>query len=364
MSAVVSSPRMLGLRKRHLSSCKHHEPGEPFSRKLNCARCPYYAFGTLDGRKIRRSLETADLRDASRALERIEHDAHAPAHVTIADAIAKYLQERAGSGHRKASIQQYKCSLRKLQEFLDAHHVGHIKAVTTEVLSNFKDTWAELGDLTKKRQQQRLRTFFSWCIKRGYIKINPASALIAVKAPKGGRRERFTDAEVERIFKVIDEVYPEPELAATVRAFLLVLRYTALRIGDVCNLQKLHVTGDQVFLHAHKNDAPVYTVVPASVVDALKRIETDSEFYFDRGGAHYWSMTLLPIYQRAGVRYRSHAWRDTLVFKLLQKGTPLEMISTLLGHANTGVTWGYYSSWVPERQAQLARYVRAALDQD
>ena len=72
-------------------------------------------------------------------------------------------------------------------------------------------------------------------------------------------------------------------------------------------------------------------------------------------------MIVLPVYEKAGVSLRSHAWRDTLVFKLLRAGVSIELIARLLGHASTAITWKYYSAWVPELQEQLETAVRGAI---
>ena len=208
-----------------------------------------------------------------------------------------------------------------------------LRQVTVDDLAGWKATWNAQTDIGKQREQQRLRTFFRWCRSRKYIEDDPTDGLIAVKVSSGGRRERFTDVQVARIFEVVGGL-PEP-FTSTVRAFLLVLRYTALRIGDVTNLQKCHLTGDKLFLYAMKNGQAVYTVVPDSVVAALKAIETENGYYFYPGHdgtletwKKKWSVLLQPIYQKAKVSYRSHAWRDTLVYKLLRAGITIEIVVT------------------------------------
>jgi integrase len=359
---------MLELRKRHLRKCPKHAPGSPFSTDLDCKRCVYYAFGKLNGKKIRQSLDTTDRQEAASRLLKIEAEAKAPFKYTLAEAVKKFLAERENSGHRPKSILRYQYSLERLTTFLAGKGVTQLRAVRVDDLSDWKAAWTGQTDLGKQKEQERLRTFFRWCERRKYIEDNPTEGLTAVKAPKGGKRERFTDEQVAQIFKAIDEVYPDPAQAAKVHSFLLVLRYTALRIGDVTNLQKSHLVGDRLFLHATKNEQPVYTVVPKCVLDALKEIETASEFYFFPGNdgtletwKKKWSLILQPIYEKSGVKYRSHAWRDTLVYKLLRANVPIEVISRLLGHSDVKMTWDHYSAWVPELQQRLETTVRTVI---
>jgi hypothetical protein len=47
-----------GVAEAHLRRCPKHTPGSPFSTDLDCKPCVYYAFGELNDKKIRQSLET------------------------------------------------------------------------------------------------------------------------------------------------------------------------------------------------------------------------------------------------------------------------------------------------------------------
>lgn len=356
------------LRKRHQKKCDKYVEDAPFSRDLDCKRCVYYAFGKLNGRKVRVSLETTNREEASRKLLRMDAEEKAPNKLTVAEAAERFAADRQNSGYAAKSILRYKYSLERLVTYLAGKGVAQLRAVTVDDLSGWKATWSEQTALGKQKEQERIRTFFRWCRRRDYIDRDPTEGLTRVRAEVGGKRERFTDDEIEKIFARVPEIYPDPTESAKVRAFLLTLQYTALRIGDVTNLQKSHVTGDRLFLRTLKTGQPVFTVVPAVVVEALKGIENGSEYYFFPGHTNTletwkkkWSAILQPIYERAGVRYRSHAWRDTLVYKLLRSGVSIEIIARLLGHASTAITWKYYAAWVPELQDRLETAVRGII---
>ena len=359
---------MLELRKRHLKKCPKHQPDSPFSTDLNCKRCVYYAFGKLNGAKVRQSLETSDRQEAARKLMEMEADAKAPTRYTVSEAMDRFTAERQNSGYAPKSVQRYRYSLQRLTTFLTGKGVTQLRAVTVDDLSEWKATWGDQTDLGKQKEQERLQTFFRWCRKRKYIEDAPTEGLTRVRADTGGKRERFTDDEIARIFEAVNEVYPDGREAAKVRAFLVTLRYTALRIGDVTNLQKAHINSDRLFLRSLKTGQPVFTVLPQTAVDALKGIENGSEYYFFPGNdgtletwKKKWSVILQPVYEKAGVKYRSHAWRDTLVYKLLRAGISIEIISRLLGHSNVKVTWDHYSAWVPELQERLETAVRSVI---
>ena len=356
----------LELRKRHQKRCAKYVKGSPFSTDLDCKRCVYYAFGKLNGVKVRQSLETTDRQEAAQKLLKIQAEAKAPTQYTLADAVSRFEADRRASKHKLKTIQRYRYDLNQLITFLSGKGVVRLRKITTDDLSDWKNTWVEKAT---DKKQQRLRTFFRWCWKRKYIEDDPTEGLSKIMVDTGYRRERLTDAQIAKVFSAITEVHPDdPALIARATAFMQVLRYTALRIGDVTNLQKSHLSSDKLLLRTLKTGQAVYTVVPACVLESLKAIETDSAYYFFPGHEgtletwkKKWSEILKPAYQKAGIKARSHVWRDTLVFKLLQGGVSIELIARLLGHANTKITWKYYAEWVPELQKQLEDAVRKVI---
>jgi integrase len=367
---IVVSLRHVGVAKTPPKQCRKYQPGSPFSRDLECKRCIYYAFGRFNGRKIRQSLETTERQEAAKKLLEMEANAKAPVRYTVSEAVCRFTTEMEGSGYAAKSVLRYKYSLNRLIEFLSTQGVTQLRSVTVDHLAAWKLTWKEQTDLGKRKEQERLRTFFRWCCRRKYILEDPAEGLTRIRADIGGKRERFTDGEIDKIFAVIPEIYPNKTEVATVRAFLLTLQYTALRIGDATNLQRSHLIGDRLLLRTTKTGQAVFTVVPPVLVEALSALNNGSEYYFwERrdttleSAKKRWSKILRPIYEKAGVKFRSHAWRDTLVYKMLRGGVPIEIIARLLGHASVNMTWTHYSAWVPELQQRLETAVRGAIHQ-
>ena len=78
---------------------------------------------------------------------------------------------------------------------------------------------------------------------------------------------RFSRDEMQRILTTID-CYPDKTRktrkanARRLRAFVLVMRYSGLRIGDVTALQPERLDGNKLFLFTQKTRVPVYVVLP------------------------------------------------------------------------------------------------------
>ena len=182
--------------------------------------------------------------------------------------MSRFEADRTASKYRPKSIQRYRYDLNQLVIFLNGKGVVQLRKITTDDLSDWKNTWTEKAT---DKKQQRLRTFFRWCWKRKYVEDDPTEGLMRIMADTGYRRERLADAQITKVFSAISEVYPDdPALVARATAFMQVLRYTALRIGDVTNLQKSHLSGDKLLLRTMKTGQHVYTVVPACVLESLK----------------------------------------------------------------------------------------------
>jgi integrase len=160
--------------------------------------------------------------------------------------------------------------------------------------------------------------------------------------------------------------------AVRLRAFVLVLRYTGLRIGDVTRLTTDQLAGNKVFLYTQKTGEPVSCVLPEFVARALEIVARLSERYFFWTGCSTphtaigtWQRTLRKLFKLAGIQKGyAHRFRDTFAVELLLAGVPTEEVAVLLGHSNIGITQKHYSPWVRSRQLQLEANLERAWSHD
>ncbi len=191
---------------------------------------------------------------------------------------------------------------------------------------------------------------------------NPA---LALKAPKVTSKPTlpFTDAEMKKLLAACDKYRGDK---SRIKAFILVMRYSGLRIGDTIALKRNQLTGNNLFLYTQKTGQPVRVPLPDFVVQALKKIDSDEDYFFwtgknIRSAAANWSRYLASVFELAKVKNgHSHRFRDTFATGLLLAGVPLEDVSILLGHSNTRITAKHYSPWVKERQQKLEDRVKQA----
>lgn len=149
------------------------------------------------------------------------------------------------------------------------------------------------------------------------------------------------------------------------RALVLLLRHSGLRIGDAVTLSRERIDGDKLFLYTSKAGTPVYCPLPPFVIAALDALG-DGRFYFWTGqgkpksAISDWQEKLKALFNLARVANgHAHRFRDTFATELLLNGVPLERVSILLGHSSIRITERHYSPWVRSRQEQLERDVRS-----
>lgn len=162
------------------------------------------------------------------------------------------------------------------------------------------------------------------------------------------------------------------ESALRLRALVLLLRYSGVRIGDAISLTSDRIKGNQLFLYTAKTGTPVNTVLPHFVLAALEAcLKVTDVHYFWNGSDKLdtivgsWCKRLARLFELAEIRKgHAHRFRDTFAVELLLAGVPIERVSVLLGHQSVRITERHYSPWVRARQEQLEQDLKRVWEQD
>ena len=175
----------------------------------------------------------------------------------------------------------------------------------------------------------------------------------------------FPREEEVRILKAAQS----PKVDPRVKAFILTMRYSGLRISDVATLAVDSLNGNRLTLYQAKTGEHVSVLIPSDVAKALLAVKHRNPKYFFWSGAAkissitgFWRARIAKVFKLAGIQNaHPHRFRDTFAVALLDAGVSLENVSTLLGHQSVRVTEKHYSPWVKTRQDALDKAVQSAL---
>jgi site-specific recombinase XerD len=316
--------------------------------------------GTLNGRFIKHSLDTRNLEHAVFLIRQIE--AGKAQSVKIEEACERFITEGEVDGLSDETLRKRRLLMRELG---DAFAGKGVEGITADDVARFREGW-KLKAITARKKIERLRSFFKFCIRRKWITENPASGL---RLPKEGAVERkpFEKEELERITWAI-ALYPDKSLKGEyrnrIRAFIAILRWTGLRIGDVAQLPKSAISSDLIILRTHKNQKPIKLPLHPEIKEALEKVTNPGDFWFWSGLGNPascigdWQRMFRRLSALSGVHIHAHRWRHNFATDLLSKGVPVSEVAAILGNS-TRIVEKHYAQWIQARQDALEKAVKA-----
>jgi integrase/recombinase XerD len=363
---------MLTIYRRHRKDCEHRGEG----RKYRRCRCPIWVDGFLGDQDIRKSLDTADWQKAQAYLRNCEAQENEPMTaqepISIEQASARFLSDAKARKLNESTLYKYQLLFKQIRDFAQRRGLRYLKELDLTTLDDFRAEWKD-GPRSSLKKLGRLRAFFRFCERRKWIDGNPA---LDLKAPKIQNRPTmpFTQAEMVKILGALEKYAARAGVANTQRlkAFVFLLRYSGMRIGDTVRCSVDRITANKLFLYTQKTGVPVHCILPDFVIRELNAAPKSSEghfFWTGKSKLHSaigkWQRRLQTLFALAEVPHgHAHRFRDTFTIELLLAGISLERVSVLLGHHSVRITERHYSPWVRSRQEQLEQDLRRVLDQD
>jgi integrase len=127
----------------------------------------------------------------------------------------------------------------------------------------------------------------------------------------------FDQKDFEKILKGCEEFSAngryKDKNRIRIKALVLLMRHSGLRIGDAVLLKRERITNGRLFLHTQKTGTPVYLPLPPVVLSALQEIgEIHPEYYFWTGtgkpksALSVWDRTLRRLFEIAEIKNVEH----------------------------------------------------------
>jgi integrase/recombinase XerD len=339
---------MLSLYRRHRAKCKMK------GRKAKCF-CPIWVQGIVHGETVRRSLDLTNWEAAQRKIQSWEIRG-IKASVSLEDAYERFIAQHVANGSATDTIAKHQRLEKRSVEFL-----GNVPlhSITVDDISRFREGW-NFAPLTTRNTIERMRAFFNFCVTRGWIEKNPAKSL---KLPKIDEVEvkPYTPRELKEILEAVEE-YPNWGIYKTntrerVRAFVLTLRWTGMRIGDAVQLSREKVLAGKITLRTEKNGKRVSVPIHPELAAALKSVE-NGEYYFWSGNGKVssavsdWHRTIERLAKELPFKVHAHRFRHTLAAELISAGTPIAQVAAILGNTPS-IVEKTYAQFIEQRQTAI-----------
>lgn len=274
--------------------------------------------------------------------------------------IKKYLIYRKMRGISVKTLEYTKIYLLRFQNHIESEEIYNISCLSQKNILSFIKILSFFSKATIHCTLCTLRVFFSYLYQEKITDKNWSHSV----PHDNYRKERklpttYTPKEVKAIINAIDRGNPKGKRDY---AMILLVSTLGLRASDVCQMKfsNLKWKSNKICLKQKKTgkliELPLLSNVGNAIIDYLKYGRPDSEL-------KYIFLHLIPPYLRikeptlhsivteymnlAGItnyqnkKHGPHALRHSLACHLLNKKTPLPIISEVLGHKNIESTMIY-----------------------
>ncbi len=263
--------------------------------------------------------------------------------------------ERRMSPH---TLSNYARDLHALRDWMSAQSIAGWSALGNEQLRGFvaAEHRRGLGASSLQRRLSACRSFFSWLLKHGEIKANPAAGLRAPKAPRKLPQVLDPD-EMTRLV----EVPTDDALGKRDRALLELMYSSGLRLAETCALcwrdldladGVVRVLGKGsktriVPVGRHAREALTAWRVESSVQGEAAHADAMRPVFPGRGGnpisPRAIQLRLRQLAQQQGIwkRVHPHLLRHSFASHVLESSGDLRGVQELLGHADIATTQIY-----------------------
>ncbi|HET8886601.1 MAG TPA: site-specific tyrosine recombinase/integron integrase [Salinimicrobium sp.] len=260
-----------------------------------------------------------------------------PSKSAIVEAFRKWMMQQRYSDNTSNTY----CSL--LKTFLMFYDEKEIDEITEKDIVRFNQHYVLANNYSRTFQNQMLNA-----LKLFYIRYNNTSFLFEnIKRPRKEKRlpEVLSPQEVYDILKNIKNVKH--------RSLLILVYACGLRIGEALNLKLTDIDSKRGFIHIKhaKGAKDRYVPLSAKTYDVIKqyyKIYEPKTFLFEgEGGNEYTQSSARKILRNAIAKtdikkhVTLHTLRHSFATHLLENGTDIRYIQSILGHNSPKTTMIY-----------------------
>lgn len=281
-------------------------------------------------------------------------------HGPIGQTMLSYIEYRKSYGLSRETIEEYKKHFQYFLNYLNENEITVLNYLNQQILLNYTNQLGFFTPYTRHRNLSVIKGYLRFIYDQELTEIDFSRLLPKAKYVKQPKLPSiYSKEEVKALLAAIDRCSPKGKRDY---AMVLITARLGLRASDVCNLTFENIQWEKnlIVLYQQKNQArielPLLCEIGEAIIDYLKygRPSSDLPFIFLRVTSPYDRLNRSTLHsivcfylRRADIHYEKerkhgpHALRHSLVGILLEKKTPLPVISEVLGHKNTESTRFY-----------------------
>jgi integrase/recombinase XerD len=380
-------------KKRHTLECQTRnglKPWQQLSDSRKRCSCPYWSCGIHDRTEGFKRKATGEVSiDRAKAVVKLRLEsgnktATLPEQgASIRESIADFIGYTKDGGARSSTLAKYRTLMDQLQAYADWKGMTYLYELDQNAVMEFRRAWEspdagyKRGAVKKngrplwraqsigtcRRNAKTLKYLFERGISRKWISENPTKVLRFPRQSASKTKEEvkyLTRQQFEDVLSKCDAFERMTDYnKQRIKALLLAMRWTGLRLSDAVVLRAEAIEGDVLRLRTKKASTAVQIPLHPDLVAALAKLKPYE------GGYYFWNRRtegskpatpqtnfgtqIAVLFQRAGIEsdahHVSHSLRNTFAVHLLEKGVPLETVSLMLGHQSVTTTERYYADF-------------------
>ena len=267
------------------------------------------------------------------------------------DKFTSYLQfEKRYSEH---TVLAYGQDLNAFVEFAEVKKISEFADLSSAFIRSWIVYLIEGGMKNKSvnRKLASLRTFYKWMRKEGLIDHSP---MTKVQGPKNEKHLPVFAKESELLPSKIEELFSDDYNGKRDALMLELFYQTGIRLSELIGLTLKDIQGNQIKVLGKRNKERIIPISDDLVQQIQEYLELRKEIsskcenllLLDSGNKLYPTFAYRKINYYLGKvtsldKKSPHILRHTFATHMLNRGTGLETLKDLLGHANLSATQVY-----------------------
>lgn len=369
MEALRCSEKWIRLARRAWSDLDRYM-GEHGCERFNAVVCDRYCNDVLQGREYSSVAwpERSKAYFANLLVEVLETGTYKPRRESkydtipgqMAPVVLDFLEDRRRRNAASGTVKEYRTRLRSFCLFMKDVGASSVADIDVGLIVRFAERQPFEKPHSRSRNLAVLRIFLKWLHEEGLTEEDLSSRVPKARRPRQPKLpSAYSPEEVEKMLCAIDRSSAKGKRDL---CMVLLACRLGLRASDICSMRfgALDWDASVIRLMQMKTGSPVelplLPEIGEAVIDYLRcgRPESDSPYVFltmrfphERLDISTLGSIVGHYMRKAGIesegarKHGTHSLRHSLAASLLEAGTPLPVISDVLGHESTDSTRYY-----------------------